>query len=72
MNYSERESSCRVDVFKPTGKWYLTEAYLEKHYDDLNGVEKSVKEHFQNRCKGMIAIVTEPASRWTFPRLINL
>lgn len=26
MNYSENPSSVRVDFFRPSGKWYMTEA----------------------------------------------
>lgn len=40
MGYSDDDSMVRVDFFKPTGKWYATEA-IQLPEDFVSGLEKA-------------------------------
>lgn len=66
MGYSEDESMVRVDFFKPTGKWYTTEAVKwTGEYKDcciFQSFRKSLRDHFEgsNRLSDMDAICLEP------------
>lgn len=66
MNYSDDPRMVRVDFFKPSGKWYTTEAVLwTGRY--LGGLiheqfAKSLNDHFgeEQRLREMDAICLEP------------
>jgi hypothetical protein len=65
-HYSNNPHSCRVDFFKPSGKWYTTEAVQfsgedysqtkDIHTAFSNALTKSIGTKF----KGMTAVCLEP------------
>lgn len=65
-HYSDKASSVRVDFFKPSGKWYTTEAvpwidYREK--DIHKGLRDSLlAADVHLRLSGMLAVCLEPYS----------
>ncbi len=70
MGYSADESMVRVDFFKPSGKWYDTEAVLwTGRYDgDIHvAFAKSLRDHLQGRMKGMDAVCLEPYHEHSHP-----
>lgn len=68
MGYSENDSMVRVDFFKPSGKWYETEAVKwtgEWKSSTLihDAFAQSLRDHFKdrpNRLSEMDAICLEP------------
>lgn len=69
-NYTPDPAQCRVDFFKPSGKWYTTEALnfgglWEKHPADALQVACSAQLHGQ--LNGMIAICLAPYTMNSFP-----
>jgi hypothetical protein len=80
MGYSEDDSMVRVDFFKPSGKWYTTEAVKwtgSYSVSDMNGkgqllhdaFAKSLKDHFNgtSRLSEMDAICLEPYHEYSHP-----
>ena len=62
-NYSSSPANCRVDFFKPSGKWYTTEPIFfgglyEKHPADALRI--ACEAQLGGRLKGMIAVCIEP------------
>jgi hypothetical protein len=65
MGYSEDEAMVRVDFFKPSGKWYTTEAikWTGAWKDGTlihDEFAKSLRDGLGNRLKEMDAICLEP------------
>lgn len=75
MNYSDKTQSCRVDFFKPSGKWYTTEAvdFIGDYEKDhpCEGLRKSLQAKGR-LLKGMIAVCLEPYVKHQFPALIYI
>lgn len=77
MNYSSDEQSCRVDIFKPSGKWYMTIGikFLETYWYDeprdalYNAIHASKGLSF---CNGMTAVCLEPYTKHSYPVIITL
>ena len=72
MGYHEDDSMVRVDFFKPSGKWYTTEAVRwTGSYDGEIHVafERSLLKHFggEVRMSGMTAICLEPYHKHAHP-----
>ena len=74
MNYSDDESSVRVDFWKPSGKWYTTEAVKwTGGYKDVlihDAFAKSLRDHFAdhpNRLSDMTATCLEPYHEFSHP-----
>lgn len=73
MGYTDDESMIRVDFFRPSGKWYTTEAirWMGSYEKDLfEGFAKSLREHFKdnpNRLSEMDAICLDPYHKNTYP-----
>lgn len=73
MNYTEEPHFCRVDFFKESGKWYVTEAVsFEGLYDEPlihEAFHKALGRHFggKPRLQGMKAICLEPYHRHAHP-----
>lgn len=75
MGYSDDESMVRVDFFKPSGKWYTTEAV--KWTGEWKGTAlihdafaQSLRGHFKdtpNRLSDMDAICLEPYHEHAHP-----
>lgn len=85
MNYSEEPNSVRVDIFKPSGKWYTTVALNWDRYrsgnpqdgaDDYESIQNTfrrcMKEQFQDRWSGMTVVCLEPYHENAFPLMITL
>ena len=77
-NYAETSNSCRVDFFKPSGKWYATEAVLfsEKKWSKANCIysvfEEALKICIGNRYSGMTAVCLHPYHELEHPLSIIL
>jgi hypothetical protein len=72
MGYTTDSAMVRVDFFKPTGKWYCTEAvkwtgeYAGKSliHDEF---AKSLRDYLGSRLKGMDAICLHPYHEHAHP-----
>ena len=80
MGYSSDESSVRVDFFKPSGKWYATEAvkWITKGEWGTGYIvdefEESLREHFKdnlNRYSDMDAVCLEPYHAMPYPLMLK-
>ena len=75
-NYSDKESSVRVDFFKPTGKWGYTEAVDMKDVYDAEDMKSAVKaaviKHLNGRLKGTIAVVLDPYHPYSHPVMFEV
>lgn len=64
MGYSSDDAMVRVDFFKPSGKWYCTEAvkWTGKYDHGLIHEEfaKSLRDHLGGRLSDMDAVCLEP------------
>ena len=66
MGYSDDPAMVRVDFFKPSGKWYTTEAvkwtgaWAAKEQGLFAAFAKSLKDHLGNRLSEMDAICLKP------------
>jgi hypothetical protein len=76
MNYSQKPSMCRVDIFKETGKWYTT---LEVDFSNqsynastVDVVKDAIKNEVGNGYSGMWAVCLEPYCSCQFPVMIKL
>lgn len=78
MGYSDDEAMVRVDFFKPSGKWYTTEAikffpWAQAEGSPYDAFEKSLEQHLRRgdggglRLEGMIAVCLEPYHEHAFP-----
>lgn len=73
MGYSEDSEMVRVDFFKPSGKWYTTEAIKWLDYEgwDLPKIlRESIKTQNGNRLSDMIAVCLNPYSKFEHPVMI--
>lgn len=74
--FSSNPSHCRVDFFKPSGKWYTTEVLdLEEYYDasiPVDAVKEALQNHLGGRMRGMWAVVLDPYLRMSFPIMIKI
>lgn len=61
-NYTNDPSFVRVDFFKPSGKWYTTEAVMFVTYDGCihKAFSESLDRHLSGRLEGMIAVCITP------------
>ena len=72
MGYSDDSSMVRVDFFKPTGKWYCTEAV--KWTGEYSGkflihdqFAKSLRKHLGQRLSDMDAVCLHPYHEHAHP-----
>jgi hypothetical protein len=77
QNYSNDSSSVRVDFFRPSGKWYTTEAVKlngndYNTTDPVNSFRMVVQAHLNGRLKGMWAVCLQPYYNLEFPIMIKL
>jgi hypothetical protein len=78
MNYSEDPAMVRVDFFKPSGKFYTTEAvkwtgeYLAEKELSQDAFKKSLRDHFKGsgRLSDMIAVCMSPFHSYDYPIMI--
>lgn len=70
-NYSDCTNSCRVDFFKPSGKWYATEAIIFSYWSKNTSIHKAFEDGLLNSAKGkyigMTAICLHPYHELSHP-----
>ena len=76
MGYTTNDRMIRVDFFKPSGKYYTTEAieWLPTDEDKSYPVDifkYSLREHLQGRLKDMVAVCLETEFCAGFPLMIT-
>jgi len=81
-HYSEDPSHVRVDIFKPSGKWYTTvEICWDRYLTYEDGKYESIGDTFDRICRekgwhevfdGMIAVCLEPYHEHAHPLMIRL
>ena len=78
-NYSDNPGSVRVDYFKPSGKWYMTEAikmsdYFYKEIDIHRAVASALDASRPDRNAGwwkqFTVVVNEPYHKNAYPIMI--
>lgn len=79
MNYSNEESACRIDFFKPSGKWYTTAAIRMEYESTENhlGIIAALRAdpgQFRMpdgafRFAGMWAVVIDPFHKHAHPQM---
>lgn len=74
-NYSENESACRVDIFKPSGKWVTTIVVEWNDYTN-HRLHDYLKTIIAQRIdirnfKGYSAVCLEPYSKYEHPIMIK-
>ena len=71
MNYSDEPGHCRVDFFKPSGKWYDTIVVdFTGLYDEPvihNALKKALIKSVGNHYKEMQAVCLEPYHKHEHP-----
>lgn len=76
MNYSDDESSVRVDFFRASGKWYDSEAMIWTDYnapDIMAAFRECLYKHLDGRFEGMTAVCLHPYHKNAFPlMLVNI
>ncbi len=80
MNYSNNPGLCRVDFFKPSGKWYATESInFTGHYNHEDGPVGALraalavdlrKEDGSLRYEGMWAVCSDPYHVNAYPVMV--
>lgn len=87
MGYTTDDSMVRVDFFKPSGKWYYTEAVewtgsfygttvdgrasLQEVQNPVDAFKQSLRDHLRNRFQEMTAVCLEPYHEFSFPLMIK-
>lgn len=80
MGYTNSESMVRMDFFKATGKWYMTEAVdmvgMYEHGDGPYGaVKEALKIHNTKRgspiSKEFFVVCLEPYHKMAFPVILR-
>jgi hypothetical protein len=74
-NYSDDPADCRVDFYKPSGKWYTTErisfaGLYDKSPNDALRV--ALKAQIGGRLVGMFAVCAEPYVKNPFPTMVQI
>jgi hypothetical protein len=73
MNYSDNPGMVRVDYFKPSGKWYMTEAHdMYDFYNELD-IYKAVEMMLvrdDRYLRHFDIVVLEPFHRNSYPVMI--
>ena len=81
-NFIDNEKSCRVDIFKESGKWYTTIAIEFKNWSHQNkdGSYNLIHEEFKNALykiidnsyNGMFAVCLEPYHELSHPLMMRI
>lgn len=73
-NYSSTPEMCRVDFFKPGGKWYTTEAFKwigwGKEHLIYDAFYNSLIAAFPDNYSGMTAVCLEPYHEYAYPLML--
>lgn len=73
-HYANTPGSVRFDFYRPSGKWYMTEALdMSDHYNDLD-IYQAVKETVEAWRPGIlqeyVIVVAEPYHRDAYPIML--
>lgn len=75
-HYSDDPSSCRVDFFRSSGKWYSTEAIVfpPQTYNEhpVDALKTALRIQIKDRMQGMTAVCLHPYVENPFPVMIKL
>ena len=78
-NYSDDPTMVRVDFFRPSGKWYTTEAVKwvggwSKNVCIWGAYKKALIAHFKDipRLDDMVAVCLEPYHEYGFPLMMKV
>lgn len=77
MGYTTDPAMVRVDFFKPSGKWYCTEAikwtghWKATEQSTHDAFKKSLRNNLGDRLKDMDAVCIHPYHEWEFPLCIR-
>lgn len=80
MNYSDYPYQCRLDIFKPSGKWHMTTVielddglYHEPIIQNavIKGIEKAMGVGYIETHPGWSAVCLEPYHENTHPIMIK-
>lgn len=70
-NYSIDPNSCRIDIWKKSGKWYTTEVVVFRDSDYRGCIHKALKnaidDDFNGLYKGMLITCLEPYHQHSHP-----
>ncbi len=72
-NYIDNPNSCRVDIWKTSGKWYTTETIIFFDSDYGGCIHKAFKnalenhEHIKNHYSDMRITCLEPYHQYSHP-----
>lgn len=75
MGYTNDEQMCRVDFFKPSGKWGYTVPLRWCDYETKSPRDtflQCLQEQFQGHYRGMTAVCLEPPCKLQFPLMVHL
>ena len=75
MNYSTNPAICRVEIFKPGGKWYTTlsvnfEGFF--NYSPREALLKACEKHSPGGFQGMFAMCLQPYTEHSYPAHVKL
>ncbi len=71
-------SKVRVDFFKPSGKWYITEyiEWVDVRNDIIAAFAQSLFTHLKTdnelRLDGMVAVCLEPNTEFSYPIMMRV
>ena len=76
-HYCDDPASVRVDFFKPSGKWYMTEAVPWKEPYNGGGqlqdhFRAALKKALQGRGNGLLAVCLEPYHENAYPVMVTI
>ena len=81
-NFTDNEKSCRVDIFKESGKWYTTiavefENWLAQNKDGSYNIihdefKKALYKVIGNSYKSMWAVCLEPYHELSHPLMMKI
>ena len=75
MGYTTDDSIVRVDFFRPSGKWYATEAVkwtggCRAEHSIREAFEQSLRDSVGTRYSGMTAVCSEPYHELAHPLMV--
>lgn len=70
--YTDDARMMRVDFFKPSGKWYMTEAVKMLSWDDelFDTLKRSIDSHQPGLRKHFICVILEPYHKHSHPVML--
>lgn len=72
-HYSDNPGMVRVDYFRPSGKWYMTEAHDMTGYYDTSDPYSAVEQALRDAGRWLphfTIVVREPYHQYSYPVMI--